>query len=111
LLLLAGIPRTYKSLRHIEERARIVRRQNLMRRDQLLAHHQQIADFIRWPSTKPREQIPLSKANVRTWTELNVASIIVVKVGGCAVSGRLIHLVIAAGKLDFIDIAEGRRKL
>jgi hypothetical protein len=47
LLLLAGIPRTYKSLRHIEERARIVRRQNLMRRDQLLAHHQQIADFIR----------------------------------------------------------------
>ena len=40
LLLLAGIPRTYNSLRHIEERARIVRHQNLMRRDQ------QIADFI-----------------------------------------------------------------
>ena len=74
LLLLPGIPRTYNSLRHIEERARIFRRQNLMRRDQLLAHHQQIADFIRWswPSTKPREKIPLSKANVLTLTELHV---------------------------------------
>jgi hypothetical protein len=46
LLLLAVVPRTYNSLRHIEECARIVRPETACGRDQLLAHHQQIADFI-----------------------------------------------------------------
>jgi len=46
LLLLAWDSENLQLLRHIEECARIVRSKTACGRDQLLAHHQQIADFI-----------------------------------------------------------------